>query len=397
MEAYNNFKKEIIKLELLFAGSIYSYNSANMRHNERIKRNFIDNETEVTLTLGKNNIVPLSENRSQFNDLMKDTLPKYLREVVIIRLISIFEVFVVDWIKEVFVNDRSYFHTDDKSEFSVRYLLSLDSISDIHTNILNNECKKVQNNNFMYKVKYLKKKLLVNIDKYDGDLKLIEYWHDVRNILVHRLGVIDNLFLKKYKIKEKNIYISKKQINEIIIEIKKFVSFIKSHRDNYRKEDINLIKDPRCIAHLKFKVLKNIKISILNKNFNFMSGEKIVNISDIMYRREFDNENKYHLMKLSGSVEVIDSFEIHIMKHVNNSDIEIIKFKKIPGIFKNKEGNLYFSKQMKRVVSRMLPPEPYPKDIHRKIANKIGIKNNEAYKIINNIKNDEDLYKYKFL
>lgn len=386
MKAYENFINEMNKIELLYAGSVNSYWQNKLRNSERIELGFISDSDPVFYNQGENFNVIISSNKIEFDKRMSSDLPQYLRETIFIRLISVLEIFFVDIIKELFVSRKDLFKTEERIEFSQGQLLSFNSISSLHTNLINNECRKIQNQGISRVSDYFKKRFNIDFKLCQIDLKEIVEMHDRRNILVHRMGRADESYKRKYKFEDSRITIEKKYIISSFSNIHKLTNFIYVECEKIlnTQRDINS-KDPRFTVEIIFKTLISGYVPVLDKDYSYLCGEEIIYLRDIIYRHHYDNIGRIHSIKASGSPFQMKSLINEFESSENNHQIEIIKCNTKEGIKRLKYRDYRFSYSMLRKIDDMLPSGKLPIDIHKSIAKKCGIREIQAKQAIGQI------------
>ncbi|ADO57746.1 hypothetical protein [Paenibacillus polymyxa] len=302
MKAYENFKEEMHKIELLYAGSVNSYWQNKLRNSERIEAGFIKENDPIYYEQGNNFRVTISSNKQEFDQLMKIELPQVLRETIFIRLISILENFFMDLIKELFATRKDLFQTNERIEYSQGEILSFDSLSSLHTNIINSECRRIQNQGIQKVSEYFKKKFKIDFNLSEVKLKKIVEMHDRRNILVHRIGKTDDIYRKKYKFEGYKLTVEKKYIVESFESINLFAEYIYGACEKLLKTDKNISsKDPRFSVEIVLRTLTTEYVPVLDRSFSFLCNEEILYLKDVIYRYHYDNSEKIHTIKMSGS------------------------------------------------------------------------------------------------
>lgn len=314
-----------------------------------------------------------------------------LRELIFVRLISALEVFLTDTIKDIFTYTKVPF-MDNSSRFSLSQgeLLSLESISEIKTKIILKETRKLSSSGFNEIMKYYKKKFNLDLSSFPpGKAKMIKY-HEIRHLLVHRLGKTDQAFRKKFNSEEHNISISEKFILEAINEISIFVDKIKlgvqKFLDNQQKNQNQVLNIKKQLQlQLKFKCQTPVPFFI-KPNFEFWCNEEIKSFSDINSVVNYDGK-KIKIL-LSGNKKLISNYYKTIDPIIKRSkEYGYPQIKRINPDKKHKKSpkervNL---DHLIPLVQEILPEQPWKKGIHKEIAKNLNISNKQANRVINRL------------
>lgn len=386
MKAYKNFKEEMHKIELLYAGSVNSYWQNKLRNSERIESGFIKEDDPIYYEQGKSFRVTISTNKQEFDQLMKVELPQVLRETIFIRLISILENFFMELIKELFATRKDLFQTNERIEYSQGELLSFESLSSLHTNIINSECRRIQNQGIKKVSEYFKKKFKIDFNSSEVKLDKIVEMHDRRNILVHRIGKTDEVYRKKYNFEGYKLTVEKIYIIESFESISRFAEYIHIACEKLLKTDKSInSKDPRFSVEIILRTLTTKYIPVLDKNFSFLCNEEILYLKDVMHRYHYDNSEKTHTIKMSGSPSQMKCLIDEFTKCEEKNQIKIIKCNTKEGIKRIKYKNYKFSYSMLKKIDELFPKGELPPDIDQLIAKKCGIRVIQAKQAIKRI------------
>lgn len=336
----------------------------------------------------------------------------FLRSLVFIRLISALEVYLVDNIKYIFLKTRRPFKSDTKIEFSQSQLLSFSTITELHESLMNKECRQLSSGGFEKIIKYYKSKFSIDIGSINPGKIVMEEYHDRRHLLVHRLGRTDIQYRKKYKFSKKGISISKKYLNEALINFKKFgieineliEKGIQKNCEPERFQDVKNIK-------FQFSYKEDIPL-FAKKSFKFWHNDYLVSVNDIVRDIQF-LENNQLIIEIEGPSEKVTSFYRKV-KSMVNSQLDLDDFKLLSAtqddnqIPREKQLNITpVKKSLKKkkrsdrkrrlptteeinAVLNCLPPKPWPIGVHKLISDKTGVSNRLAYAIIFQYSKDEN-------
>jgi len=122
-----------------------------------------------------------------------------LRQSLFVRLVSQFEVFLVDTVLEISKRSIDPFKQQDKMlQYHQAELLSYKSIDDIFSDIVLDECRQLTNQGFGYARKYYEKRFGIRLDNSGVLIDDIEEIHERRHLFVHRGGTIDAKYQKRF-------------------------------------------------------------------------------------------------------------------------------------------------------------------------------------------------------
>jgi hypothetical protein len=395
MIPFKIFMREIQELEVFYQMIVISIEEANQRSvfnnlNDSNREKFDALKQTETYQFYESNILKAEEN--------------FLRSLVFIRLISALEVYLVDNIKYVFLKSRKPFRSETRVEFSQSQLLSFSSITELHENLINKECRQLSSGGLEKIIRYYKAKFSIDIGSIRPGKNIMEEYHDRRHILVHRLGRTDIQYRKKYNFNKKGVSISKKYLNVALIDFKQFgievneliEKFIQKESEPENSHDVRNIK-------FQFSYKGDVPF-FTKKNFEFWHNDYLVSVKDIYKEIQF-LENNHVLMEIEGTFEKVTSF-YKKAKSMVNSQLDLGDFKLLSGTEdKNPIPSLRLStsqplkksiNKKKRsdgrrrmptleeidIVMSNLPPKPWPIGVHKIIGSKTGIPKRLIYAII---------------
>jgi hypothetical protein len=164
-----------------------------------------------------------------------------LRELLLIKLISILEQYLIDNIKFIFIESKEPFKTNNTIEFQHQELLSFKSLTDVFNKIISKECRQLSSRGFNEIIKYYKSKFKLNLDLYCPSKDRILEYHDRRHLHVHNLGKTDKQYRKKYNTTKLGISITDEYIRNAIQDISVFAEIVNKNTLNYI-ENLKTIK-----------------------------------------------------------------------------------------------------------------------------------------------------------
>lgn len=157
-------------------------------------------------------------------EFRKQKIESTLRELILVRSISALETFLTDVIRDVFVVTKSPFM--DKSvrlDFSQEELIANNTPTKIYGRIINRETRKLTNGGFNEFIKYYKKRFGIDLSRLGPGYGKMNEYHDIRHILVHRLGQTDDSFRRKYGTDVKQLSIDPYLLDSLLNDLETFV------------------------------------------------------------------------------------------------------------------------------------------------------------------------------
>ncbi|MCK4406572.1 MAG: hypothetical protein KAT33_02925 [Bacteroidales bacterium] len=380
LKAYRIFELEIKELRKFIYSTRFAFNKVGAL------KNFI-NDKEHRRYLDDNGFDTKPSGVCSFKKSSIISLERTLNQQTMIRVISALEVFLVDIFKDIFIITKIPFKDQSKVlQYNQSQLLSFRSISELYNQIINKECRSLSSGGFTEIIKAYKSKL--NIDLLHippGKQKMIEY-HEIRHLIVHKLGRIDSQFRKKYNIKNKaGISIDDDYLTNCIKDIN---GFAKQTHDLVLNRINELITLNIQQAPFERQVKYNIEIlepdsnlDFLNTDFEFWVNDEFEVLRNILVDKKALSENEYELI-LAGANRQIKAYysylkyakkkqtiNLRIIENIceTNSDIESGK--------KRKRKPIYIEEDTLESIRQQLPEQPWETGIHKKVAEKLGLKN----------------------
>ena len=128
----------------------------------------------------------------------KDVYPQLLRSTLLIRLVAMFEAFLIDTIEEVAERSDHPLDSDKMVEISQRQLLAIERKQTISSYLIKRTTRQLTSGGFSEIRKFYRSKLGVEVAQANTPSKLIEEIHDRRHLYVHRAGYVDEQYVHKY-------------------------------------------------------------------------------------------------------------------------------------------------------------------------------------------------------
>ncbi len=189
---------ELRRLKRVHDVTMYSYQQTRDYIAKRLRDKEIFGNTILSMKLEDGERY-LARSPYEIIPRLSDTYPEILRESLLVRAVSQFEVFLVDTVREIAQRSIEPFKQQDKMlEYPQAQILSYGSIEEIQTEILNGECRQLTSSGFNYARKYYEKRFGIRFSDCSVPITEIEELHERRHLLVHRSGHIDSQFQKRF-------------------------------------------------------------------------------------------------------------------------------------------------------------------------------------------------------
>lgn len=387
---FRKIEIEIARLNTLYATTLYSFRESAKVIKRGIKSGDLDPQAPITLDIQDPDAKPIANNAYHFLNKIDSQFPRYLRETIFVRLISALEVFLIDVIREVFLARRDLFHSEDRIQFSVGEILSASSITDLWTKLINQELRKLQNQGFKEISKFYKNRLGIDLNGSATSLSVIQEFHDRRHILVHRLGRSDDEYRHRYNTTLKNLTITEEYLLnslKIIQEFARFIAIEAQTKIEERKE-----KDVNQRFELEVKVVVEVTSktaeAVTDRNFHYSVEDRIGCLNDILVSYQLDDPKQ--ILILAGSRSNVKKY-LQILKRLAREGHLIVHETNYIRQASISQKECRLPKEIVRKIAETLPIKPWPKHIHKDIAQKFGISNSQAQVAVDVILQDEGL------
>lgn len=231
-----------------------------------------------------------------------------LNELIYTRLVSSFELFLSETAADIFTIRPNIFSKLNKT-ITLHYgeVLSLNSLAGIYTKILNSEIQNLSRIGFEDILKFYLKLDLDFRSCGPGKEKMLKY-HEIRHLIIHRLGKTDSKFKKNYNYHKEKIRINKQFLNEAINDFKAFVN------DTIDRIEMKLSFEEAVSKNKQRRTLivqiwydRALKNEIINsKTYIFKSGENLFFLNDIVINRE--NLEDSVILTLKSKPDIVNAY-----------------------------------------------------------------------------------------
>jgi hypothetical protein len=300
------------------------------------------------------------------------------RELLYIRIVSALEVFLVQSIRDIFKQTTKPFQSNNKKiELNYSQVLQLTSVRQLRNALLQKETRPLSSIGYEEVVKYYKQQLGIDISSLGPGIQKMKYYHQIRHILVHRLGKADKHFKEQYGFNKTYLQIDEDLLINLFNDVYIYASqvsqkiklLIASHTTVtvYRK-----FKGDRFRIEFDSKI--NDKVNFLEPEYHFWVGDEIYYLEDLGLH--IISKGAHYIVEVWGETEIVTAYKksiktrLRTSKYFQKFTINAIAHPKI------------FDESVILAVSKLLPDSIWPLDIRKKIANELGISNGNVDRII---------------
>ena len=280
MKAFQNFSYDINKLEAFYRSTIYTYEQTEeiLSYQKRNKVQFdVKNETGLLIKQ------PHSFKAKRKSNI---ELRKNLCEIVFVRVVSALEVFLVDLVRDAFLESKEPFKKQDViPQFSQAELLSFQSTSEIYAKIINKETRRLSSGGFLDIIKFYKKYFDVELANIAPGKSKMEEYHDRRHILVHRIGKTDIQYRDKYNTTKQSISIEEDYLLECIKDFRYFCDLVNNQvifqLKNQFDKKLNQGKRIERKVFIQIEFLTKIELDCIKPDYEFWANDEYSRFTDI--------------------------------------------------------------------------------------------------------------------
>jgi len=296
-EARSKLEAEIGKLETLYFISTITYKREAKAHYQKSK----GADKPVIFQAGdwKREV---AHNAGHFRSIVDDVLPKTLRETIFVRLISSVEVFHVDLVRAIFTFRRDLLGRKQPLELPFTYVASLRTLSELITKLVDRDCRAITSGGFDDATKYFTRQFQIDLTALPG-YKPLSAAHDLRHVLVHRLGYTDEQYRHAYKSKKRRISVDQPYLLDTIKRIRVYADALVVQAANLSvSQTSRTLRDQSDLA-LHVKIDSPEAADLTSPDFFFLYNERYYALRDLISERHVA-DGEMHL-NLRGDSRVL--------------------------------------------------------------------------------------------
>lgn len=323
---------------------------------------------------GSPTLPPLAHSPVELRDRLRDQLPPYIRQVLFIRLISALEVFLVQSVRDVLLADPELLAKQEQLPLTFSDLARTGSLSELLGKVVNEECRRLQGQGFAGVRKYYRTRL--NIDFAAGPLppSELEEWHDRRNLLVHRLGRPDAIYMHKYGIPRTTATIGEEYFTSCITRTLHFSQFVdRAITGIVAQARSSAIPPSADCSSLSVKV-RGRAPDLLSPGFTFAVDDEVASLGDILASTTISGDETD--LVIVGRRDSVRQYLQLLKRRAKTGEIEIVAKRTLL------DRPTGLTDDQIEEIRRALPAGSLPMDIHKKIAADLGLPNWKVYQTI---------------
>ncbi len=313
-----------------------------------------------------------------------------LNEMIFARAISALEVFLVESIKDVFVSNPRIFNALNKT-ITIHYgeVLSCRSLSSLFSKILFNETHQLTRIGFEDVVKFYKKLNIEIGGCGPGKTKMLMY-HEIRHLIIHRLGEVDNRFKKNYNFHKDKVEIDDNFLSLAITDFDQFVNDVYNKLETLLETSKKKIKiKERRTVELQVWFDRESRNEIINSDlFTFRQGDNLIFLKDILIKK--DDLPDSCILTIKSKPSVINNYLERVeleSKTRTNFDYKILR-SSTQSKGKSK-GSLSLSTDELDKIKTLVGNNGMSSDLKKSIAKKLGISNTQVNFAFQEIKKEK--------
>lgn len=369
LRAYSVLSRELVQLRAFYDTTLHAYNKLKDIQDAALTSDPLKD------ALRSNGLAWTTSEKRIRKQHRKQKIESMLRELILVRVISALETFLTDAIRDVFVVTKSPFM--DKSiiiEISQEELIANSSPTKILSKIINRETRKLTSGGFNEFIKYYKKRFEIDLSQIIPGYRKMNEYHDIRHILVHRLGRTDAEFRHKYHTEVQQIlvdaFLLDSLLDDITIFTKKVAEKISELIDKYKEIDTEY--NARYVIDVL--LLKGEAPQCLHPSFQFWADDEYVMMTDLLLGTTpaRDGRVRYYF---NGSDRALHNLQRRLRKSQKDLAISVDE---VISAFRPDKKQRSVSNTIIDLVRSKLPPQPWPKGIHKVIAQSLGLSNRQA-------------------
>lgn len=312
--------------------------------------------------------------RSLFNDSRIDKSNETLRELMFVRTISALESFLVESIKEVFVSTKLPFIDSTDVVFKKGEILSATGITKIFQKIIDKEVRSVSGGGFLEFAKFYRKKFSIDFSKINPGINKMAMYHEIRNLIVHRLGNTDSIYRRKYRTSKMRIALDKQFFDDFVCDLEFFSKTVSGQIISFMETSLEKKKEVTSKLVVDLEFLCGAPPAFLEKNHEFWVDDEYVLVSDILQRVDTspDGKARYHFYGSDRSM----LFMYRFLKGEQRGRRLLLEEVSLKFPFEERVKRI--PEDVVKAVTAKMPKQPWPRGMHKKIACELSLSNKDV-------------------
>jgi len=226
---FRKYELDYKRLKRWYLASLYSYDSTakiieeNMAGNGKRLQKIYYKESHLI----EHSLITLEKK-------YRKNYVSFLEEMTLTRIISILENFLLDAVETAFYHDKTFFFEAKQTiEFQVSEFLSK-NMWELEKKFIDDKIGNLHRQGFNEVRKYYKKTFNIDFQNFNTSIDSVNYnlkdvikIHDMRHLIIHRLGRTDEKFRRDYNYNGKTLNLSEEDVIVYLQIIDDFVWFLK--------------------------------------------------------------------------------------------------------------------------------------------------------------------------
>lgn len=192
--AYNKLTTDIKDLRQIYDFTYHLY----LQEHEIIKEKLSEKKGKKLITI----TTPVGAINHSLNALFyytQSTYPNMLRQLVLINLITVLEVYFTNVVREIAKRDLGPFKPEnEKVDYMRNHLLNFSTIKGVENDLIEKDIRKLTSGGLEESQKFFIKRFDIDFKNIGIDYSEIEEIHERRHLFVHRNGLCDALYARTY-------------------------------------------------------------------------------------------------------------------------------------------------------------------------------------------------------
>jgi hypothetical protein len=192
-DAFETFRRDLTRLRTLYEASTQAYDNLHEIGKKTLRK--ADHPHNVEFKVGAKTI---KRPWKTVTSHARDVYPRTLRSVILVQAVSIYEVFIVAIMSEMIERSRDWLKDDGRINMSHSELMTILAKEGIEQYLLDRHANNLTRGSLSDKAKFFNSRFEVQLTADETMYAELEEVHDRRNIYVHRMGLPDALYVRKY-------------------------------------------------------------------------------------------------------------------------------------------------------------------------------------------------------
>lgn len=241
------------------------------------------------------------------------------QQLILTRLISALEVFLIQNIKDVFLVNKKPFLNQTKFEVTESEILVTENIEEIQSKIINNLCRNVQSQGIKGIASLYKRIFSIDFEsfniKIDDSIYNYSYilmLHDMRHMIVHNLGKLDTKFKKQYDYQATTIKFSSNEFFIVFDILINFANYVYNNLESFKQPDFEISNSENIEYKINLIINDKKMYYIFQDSFTFKFKEQLYNFHTI--KKSIKKTDNIIDLRIIGDRKIIGKYLSKIKK-----------------------------------------------------------------------------------